>query len=199
MSVENIKAIFKLATPQEIKDGIAWYLEANTISKEIATKNNISHRTVTGVIAALSPTNKWHHNVRNAAELVNAFINGDAMESVKVSTYPKMKEKAWSILKDMLDGHDEIRTRLNGDKITAFYECIEGMDSCCIDGHAYNIWEGNRRNMQDVPSIGKKLRKEIVSDYVQAANETIVNGRPLKAYEMQAITWVTWRRIHGIV
>jgi hypothetical protein len=53
--------------------------------------------------------------------------------------------------------------------------------------------------MQDVPSIGKKLRKEIVSDYVQAASETIVNGKPLKAYEMQAITWVTWRRIHGIV
>ena len=53
-------------------------------------------------------------------------------------------------------------------------------------------------------NIGKKLYAEIQNDYIAAASDTeflarnSFNARPLKAYEMQAITWVTWRRIHGI-
>ena len=42
-------------------------------------------------------------------------------------------------------------------------------------------------------NIGKKLYAEIQNDYVNTANEL-----GLKAYELQAITWVAWRRIHEI-
>ena len=41
--------------------------------------------------------------------------------------------------------------------------------------------------------------KEIQDDYVQACNHVKVNGRRLKAFEMQAITWVVWRRINNIL
>ena len=41
--------------------------------------------------------------------------------------------------------------------------------------------------------------KEIQDDYVQACNHVKVNGRKLKAFEMQAITWVVWRRINNIL
>ena len=42
-------------------------------------------------------------------------------------------------------------------------------------------------------NIGKKLYAEIQNDYVNTAN-----ALGLKAYELQAITWVAWRRIHEI-
>ena len=94
----------------------------------------------------------------------------------------------------MLETDDAILTRLNGQKIKSFYECIMGYDACCIDGHAYNIWRGERFGLTtDKVNIGKKLYAEIQEDYVKVAKKL---GK--KAYEVQAITWVAWRRIHGI-
>ena len=75
-----------------------------------------------------------------------------------------------------------------------------GDDTCTVDGHAFNIWRNERHGLTtDKTNIGKKLYKEIQDDYVQACNHVKVNGRKLKAFEMQAITWVVWRRINGIV
>jgi DNA repair exonuclease SbcCD ATPase subunit len=46
--------------------------------------------------------------------------------------------------------------------------------------------------------IGKKEYKILQEEYVKAASMRTTNGRTLKAFEMQAVTWVTWRRIHNI-
>jgi hypothetical protein len=46
--------------------------------------------------------------------------------------------------------------------------------------------------MQDVPSIGKKLRAELQDAYVKAGKK-----HNMTAYEMQAATWVTWKRVHN--
>jgi len=150
--------------------------------------------TVVGVIASLSPNNKWERNVINAKDLIEGYLNGEHKESIKVSTYHAMKDKAWSMLEDMLETDEDILTRLNGQKIKSFYECIMGYDACCIDGHAYNIWRYERVGLTtDKTNIGKKLYAEIQGDYVRVAKKL-----DMKAYELQAITWVAWRRIHGI-
>jgi hypothetical protein len=47
--------------------------------------------------------------------------------------------------------------------------------------------------MQEVPSIGVKLRREIQDAYAVAGHK-----RGKTAYEMQAITWVAWKRIHNV-
>jgi hypothetical protein len=47
--------------------------------------------------------------------------------------------------------------------------------------------------MQEVPNIGKKLRLEIQQAYADAGKRV-----GLTAYQMQAATWVTWRRLHGV-
>jgi len=62
-----------------------------------------------------------------------------------------------------------------------------------IDGHAWCIANDDRRTMQEVPFIGKKLRAELQDAYRVAGNAVGIS-----AYQMQAITWVTWRRIHKI-
>ena len=191
----NIKRIYNKATPQEIIEGVAWYAKAQEDAKNIAVQYDIPLSTVVGVIASLSPNNKWERNVINARDLIEGFLNGEYKESIKVSTYHPMKDKAWSILTDMLQEPSDILTRLNGQKIKSFFECIMGYDACCIDGHAYNIWRGERFGLTtDKTNIGKKLYAEIQTDYVKLAKQL---GR--KAYEVQAITWVVWRREHNIV
>lgn len=190
----NIERVFKLATPEEIKDGVTWYALAQADARRMAIYYSIPLTTVVGVIASLSPNNKWERNVINAKDLIEGYLNGEHKESIKVSTYHAMKDKAWSMLEDMLETDEDILTRLNGQKIKSFYECIMGYDACCIDGHAYNIWRYERVGLTtDKTNIGKKLYAEIQGDYVRVAKKL-----DMKAYELQAITWVAWRRIHGI-
>jgi len=115
------------------------------------------------------------------------------METVKVSTYNKMKEKAWFLLSDR-PTYDETKIILSGQKITCFFENIMGEDTCTIDGHARNIYYNERVGLtDDKTNIGKKEYALLQDAYKKAAKKV-----GIKAYEMQAITWMAWRRHHGI-
>ena len=198
MSVENIISIYRMATPEERRDGIVWYVNAYADCKRIAVDLNVPIHIVVGIVSALSPNNKWDRNVMNARDLIRGFLNGEHAEDIKVSTYHAMKKKAWSILEAMPDNEGVI-TILNGQKITAFYRNIMGHDTCTVDGHAKNIYYGVRHGLTDDKSnVGKKEYQEISQAYVEAGKKVRVNGRSLKAFEIQAITWVVWRRIHNI-
>ena len=109
-----------------------------------------------------------------------------------------MKRKAWSILEQMPD-HEGVIDILNGQKIVSFYRNIMGDDTCTVDGHAKNIYYGERHGLaDDKTNVGKKEYKTISDAYVKAGKRVRVNGRSLKAFEIQAITWVVWRRVHNI-
>ena len=198
MSVENIVKIYRLSTPEEKKNGVVWYAKALSDCTRISIDLDVPCHVVTGVISALSPNNKWDRNIINARDLIVAFLNGDGIDSVKVSTYNAMKIKAWSILEKMPD-HNGVIKILNGQKITSFYRNIMGDDTCTVDGHAKNIYYGERYGLtSDKTNVGKKEYTTISNAYVQAGKKVRLNGRALKAFEIQAITWVTWRRIHNI-
>ena len=199
IGTRNILAVYDLATSGERVEGMEWYNRANRVAATIASEHGISLETAAGVIAALSPNNRWERNIVDAENVIRAFSIGGAeeAENVKVCTYGKMRTKAIQILEaTSIVDHASI---LNGRKITAFYECIIGrIDAVCIDGHAYSIWFGDRLTMKQVPNIGKKLYAEIVSDYVEAARILSENGTAVTAFEVQAITWCAWRRLHGV-
>jgi len=198
MSVENIINIYNMATPEEKRDGVVWYAVALSDCNRIAIDNGVPLHIVVGVCAALSPNNKWDRNIVNTSDMVQAFINGEDMDSFKVSTYHAMKRKAWGILEAMPDSDEEVMTMLNGQKIISFFRNIMGHDTCTIDGHARNIAYGVREGLTGSISIGKKEYATLQEEYVKAGKKKRINGRALKAFEMQAITWVVWRRIHGI-
>jgi len=198
MTIENILSVYDMATPEEIREGVVWYATALAECKRISIDNGIPLNTVVGVVAALSPNNKWTRNIVNARDMVEAYVNGDSIESFKVSTYTKMKEKAWSILDCGTASDLEIVEILKGQKIISFFENIMGYDGCTIDGHARNIAYNERIGLTGSLYIGKKEYKSLQEEYVKAASQRTTNGRPLKAFEMQAVTWVAWRRIHNI-
>ena len=194
ITTKNIIAIYKLANPSEIKHGLTWYVNANTDCMRIANTLELPLHIVIGVVSALSPNNKWERNIINAEDLCNAFINGQDMDSIKVSTYHKMKQKAWHILETM-PSYDETITILNGKKIVSFFRNISGDETdITIDGHARNIYYNDRQGLTTPnTNIKKNEYLDIQKAYLRASKKLGV-----KAYELQAITWVAWRRIHGI-
>ena len=197
-TVTNIMAIWKLSSPQEKRDGIVWYLDAHKECQQIAIDFDLPVYIVAGVVAALSPNNRWELNVRNARDMVAAYMGGEDIDSFSVCTYSAMKRKAWGILEVMPD-YDETKVLLSGKKITCFFENIMGEDTCTIDGHARNIAYGERVTLTDAKtSIGKKEYAELQAAYVTAAKKLRYQNKRVKAYELQAVTWVAWRRIHGI-
>lgn len=194
-NVRNIKAIYELASAAEVADGNAWYGVAKSIAIVLADRYGVTTAQAIGVLAALSPRNKWTRNVIDAESAISAYVAAGSEQArlTKVCTFGANKEKAIRILESGAETIPTILEILSGPKLREFASCIAGLDDVCIDGHAWCIWQGSRVTLADVPSIGVKLRREIKADYAQAAADL-----GLKASELQAITWVTWRRIHGI-
>ena len=194
ITTKNIIAIYKLAKPSEIYDGLSWYINANKDCQEIADKFKTPLHIVVGVLSALSPNNKYERNVQNANDLIDVFMNGNDMDSIKVSTYHTMKQKAWSILQQM-PSYDETLVILNGQKIKSFFRNIMGDETeITIDGHARNIYYNDRQGLTAPNSNVGKLEYAKIQKAYQRASKKL----GIKAYELQAITWVTWKRIHNI-
>ena len=199
MTADNIAAVFTLATASERAVHATWYDDARSAAIAIADATGLGLETVVGVIAALSPNNRWERNLVDAENVCRTWVaDPESAASVKVCTYGKMLEKAIKVLK--CQEPEQIPGILNGRKITSFFHCIMGDQSdVCVDGHAYSIWIGDRLTMKQVPNIGKKLYQTITDDYIFATK--IINARyqlNLKPYQVQSITWNTWKRIHGV-
>jgi len=192
--VRNILKVYRRATTEDIANGQEWYDRAKRYAKTISKKTGVHLHTVIGVMAALSPNNKWKRNVADCERMVQAWKSGEELSDFKVSCYNTMKLKAWSILEDNLTSDDDILTRLNGQKIRSFYSNIRGLDEVTIDGHALNIALGKVQGLTSgKTNMGKKTYIEMQKVYVRAAKRV-----DIPAHVLQAITWTTWKREHNI-
>lgn len=189
----SILAVFFGANEAEKHEGLSWYGRAQSIARRLASQYNISLSTVAGVIASLSPNNRWERNVIDAEALIKAYTYGGDYDALKVCTFGKNKAKAIAVLQ----GADPLDV-LGGLKVRAFYECIIGADSVCVDGHAYSIWLGQRVPTNKTPKISDKLYARIAEDYRIATKQ--INQITSDFYlpcQVQAITWVAWRNLYS--
>ena len=191
---KHIQALLDLATAGETVEGFYWYERANQAAVTLADRYEVKEETAAAVVAALSPRNKWDRNLIDAENLIAAYVAGgaEAAADVKCCTFGKNKKKAIEILIYGATG-DLALDFLSGPKLIEFFSCIMGENDVCIDGHAYSIWFGDRVTLAKVPSIGVKLRAEIKKDYLAVAKKNNLTGA-----QVQAITWVAHRRIHGV-
>ena len=146
--VHNITSVYNDADELQHAEGLLWYDQAKRAAYRMAVKHDVPVYIAVAVIAALSPNNKWSRNLTNADALIGAFVNGDGIDSVKVSTYHKMKAKAWDILAARPD-YENAKRMLKGQKITSFFMDIMGEFNVTIDGHARNIAYGERVGLTD--------------------------------------------------
>ena len=191
--VRNINKVFDQVSDDELHHGLTWYSTAKDNCQAMADLYELPLHIVVGVVAALSPTNRWERNLVDANNMLKVFVDGGYVEDTAPCTYKTMRDKAWSILTDWPKDIQETSTILKGPKITDFFLCIMGQDVCVIDGHAWCIANADRRTMQEVPSIGKKLRQDLQGAYSRAGKK-----HGMTAYQMQAATWVEWNRIYNV-
>jgi hypothetical protein len=195
----HIVGMLGLASVADIEQGKNWYQRAYDLSVKLIHAYPVTLGQAIGVIAALSPNNKWERNCQDAESIIKAYTSGADPRLVKVCTYNNNKEKAIKILEMESPDSEAIQEILSGQKVVAFYRCISGYkDTVCVDGHAYAIWLGERVPTTQTPSIGKALYAAITRSYILASEKSDeIVGRYLTPAEVQAITWVTYRRLLG--
>jgi hypothetical protein len=199
----GILGTYYLATEPERSAGRQWYTHAHTAALDLSASYPVGVITAAGVIAALSPNNRWHRNLLDADALINCYHQrgAHAASQLKVCTYDANKQKALTILKITNPTVEDVATVLHGRKVSAFFHCILGSQTAvCVDGHAYSIWAGQTIRTTQTPKISPRLYEQIAKDYTHAA-DLITNRHPtlhgpiLSPVELQAITWITHRRM----
>lgn len=197
-----IKAMLSMANETDIHEGKHWYQRAYDLAVRLMhVYDGYTLGQVVGVIAALSPNNKWSRNCQDAEMLIKSHWHGVDLSLIKVCTFHKNKQKAIDILEldsDAIESN-QIEAILNGRKVTAFYRCIMGhTDTVCVDGHAYAVWMGERIPTTKTPSISPSLYETITRSYVSVAKLSHeICGEILTPAQVQAVTWVTYRRLLG--
>ena len=204
----NIEKVFKQATNHEFHQGINWYSNATNFATDLFSELNyqISLKKIAGVIASLSPRNEWSRNKIDARNICKEFLSNKYYQlnlfgyhfllNTKVCTFNANKSKAIKIL---LANDSEIETLLKGNKLINFYRCIIGdTEAITIDGHAFNIASNRVTSLAEVPAISEKNYKAVQRVYRDAKN--FINKRynlNLKTSDLQAVTWVTYKRLHN--
>jgi len=200
-AVRNILRVWdSIATEEHREHGARWYSCAYDECHRIASATGLRPVVVVGVMAALSPANRWARNVTDCAALCGAFVTGglQSAQLVKVCTYGPNKTKALLILAS--DGTADDITGIvygsAGRKLRSFFYCIlaagDTVDSC-IDGHAWGIAHADRKTMSAVPSLSASRYAALQVAYTRAAKY-----RDVSACTMQAATWVAWRDHHNV-
>ena len=197
MSHKNILAVYQLASAAEVVEGRSWYARACSVAIHLANRYGVSHMQATGVIAALSPRNRWERNVLDAENLIQAYTRGGAEVAslVRVCTFNSNKAKAIRFLAEVPCTDADALAILSGPKLKEFYSCISGIRNVvCIDGHAYSTWTGGRITLNAFGALSKKTRQEVNDDYVKADVEV-----GIRSVYMPAITMRWWCPHYGVV
>ena len=85
-----ITAVYNLATVTDRNQGLNWYARALDFADNLGEVYDINYTTIVGVIAALSPRNRWERNMQDAETMVKVYANGgtyDDLMNLKVCTF----------------------------------------------------------------------------------------------------------------
>lgn len=142
--------------------------------------------TSAGFVAALSPLNAWHEQIRftppSIAACLELIRHGHPCHAgIRGPGFFANRDKAARILQ----GESPLAV-LSGDKVTRFYQNLTGDFSVVtIDRHALAIagWE---------KSLTPHAYRRIEFAYRMAGESLNMTGA-----EIQALTWAHWRRTHS--
>lgn len=176
--VKNIIKVYNQATPEEKDYWGRWYHNAKTDVQELAVQFNLPFPVVAGIVAVLSPGNKWSMNLLAAERL----LQGQS----KINAYPRQVQRAQRILETGDIG------LVSGPKVTVFFNSLVDPKmvekDMVLDGHAINIWRGEKVSLKNLTNPNSKERTQMIQDYQTAAKEL---GVPVQA--VQAVTWYIWK------
>lgn len=197
MHVQNIERVWDAARSDEVSAGQQAYPKYQRITTQVAAKHGFSPTIGAAVFAALSPNSDYWGNLRDTDRLLAAAAAGADLTSFSVSTYGNNKRKAWHIANG---GDPDLYIKVL--KTRNFFHNIQdpaNPEFVTIDGHMFNVYH-NERN--PLASRDKARRIVKVSPKLYAAIAGALKELAVRKGEypstVQAILWLTWRRMHGI-
>lgn len=175
----NILRIYRATGPDDRAEGLTWYADANAFARSL--DDNVER--AAAVIAALSPMLPWPRNVRLARAHYDGVYGGCLTTN---------SDKARRILSG-----EDYRNVLSGPKVWAFFHNVMcSPDHVTIDRHAVDIAVGKTlTDAERSPYFGVKNRAVLTKAYFNAAKiASKESGENVFPYQVQAITWVHWRK-----
>ena len=185
---DNLLRWFNAAKAEEYKAGINWYSEAQQFTHNLAKAYDLDPYKVAGVVSALSPNNKWERNKIDAETVVKAHLSGIGPDSVKVCTYNANKNKAFEILK----GNTEITAKSPKTHAFAMNVGLNSPEHITVDK-----WHLRACVVGPVDGIEDCAESCTAVQYrrVEAITASLAKDLDLAGYELQAIIWVTIKRV----
>lgn len=182
-SVDNVLGTYGSATEAHIAEGMSWYNDAHDFCK--ALDSNVER--AAGIVAALSPNNSWDNNMAMAARL---YSQGHG---------ERCGMRANVIKAERIYAGESPLDVLGGNKVRAFFMSIaypgDHTVKPVIDRHAFDIAVGRKT---DNKARGILSRKGVYDSFAEVYSEAAKTAG-IGSAQMQAVTWVAWREIHGIV
>lgn len=183
---DRLLDIYAGANAETREAGRLWYPSAEGVIASLADAHGIGRPRVAGIVAVLSPQQKWRINVRSA----RAILDG---EDWLVAGYAQNRAKA----KALLDGAPVLAV-VGGDKVTSFWVNLIGSRTAVT----IDVWAQRAALGRHHPHQPKGARyRRLVRAYRAAADRVGESAR-----EFQAICWLAtrpaaehdrdWRLIH---
>jgi len=186
---ERILFAYNSATEPERVNGGAWYQDAHDMCEQWVVDYDMpSLEHVVGIVAALSPRKRWADNVDSARSIM---VTGDC------GGLGWAKRDAQAIRAGQSPKEVLFHEAKNNTKVQSFFWNIlepQNPDHVTIDRHMISLitdqrWS-DRRNRWIRPADHQWARERFQALAVQLG---------LVPNQLQAITWVVWRRSLGIV
>jgi len=174
---ESIIELLESASPSMIEEGKGWYREARDYCVEISKRTKIKLDIVVGVLAILSPRNRWERNKIDTLNLIKGYREKD-IDRYKICTYNRNKYKALKLLRNK-----DIRI-ISGNKVKAFYLNILYPERSTLVTIDTWICKGLRIN-----KLTPVIYKRVESEYYEVSK----NIRDLLSHQIQAINWINIR------
>lgn len=180
----HIVATYNAALPEERVQGRSWYATARQVAESLDPKDPVR---AAAVIAVLSPRLSWDKNV----ELASDAYAGRYLRCIQANA-----RKAHDLVAG--DDPDEI---VSGPKVRAFWRAIvdpTDPTAIVIDRHAIDVAFGEVMDDQRRGKIlgTKGAYGEVSERYVYAAEIlSDLYSTDLTPVDVQATTWVAWRRM----
>lgn len=173
---------YEKCSKSDITYGRHWYMQAHDFAQTLSVKYGCTLRQAAGVLATLSPRNKWKDNKIDAENVIKAWSEDKGLQFVKLSTPYVKIDKCIKILRQNIDP-DTILVQ----KSRSFYRCIYYplTKEVCVDVWAARALEYTER------WIPYKVYPDLQKCYQIAAEK--LNLIP---HVLQAIIWVNIRGKH---
>ena len=179
--VRRIEWWLDQGTPEEYDQGMFWYAEANAFCEIIATELGFTLEDVAQCVAILSPQQSWDTNKRNAVLIATTL-------DWRIHIFATKEQKVNAVL--ALDG--KYRIPETAIKTFSFADNIANPESLrvTVDRHAMGV-ALNDREAERVKITPKRYRE------IERAYQTVARRHGAMPYQIQARTWLTYKRIVG--